>query len=70
MARPLTYPGRVPPHSGILIGDRYLRVHPVVSAAMDRWPVDVDHEDIVLGRLLEKAGHAAVEELRPVVAVG
>jgi hypothetical protein len=37
---------------------------------MERWRVDVDHGNIVLGRLLEQAGHAAVEDLRPVVAVG
>ncbi|GLW08974.1 hypothetical protein Misp01_41040 [Microtetraspora sp. NBRC 13810] len=66
MAQPLTYPGRIPATSGVLVDDAYLALCPVESAPADEWQVG----DETLEKLLARLGCAPMVERHPVVAVG
>ncbi|NRQ39558.1 hypothetical protein HII36_48180 [Nonomuraea sp. NN258] len=66
MARPLTYPGRLPGTSGVLVGDRFVPLRPVAGAPPERWRADRER----LGDLLGRLGRAPMTARHPVVAVG
>ncbi|MGW7484409.1 hypothetical protein ACWGH8_38230 [Nonomuraea muscovyensis] len=66
MARPLTYPGRIPATSGVLVDDEYLPLLPVDGAAAEEWQAG----DETLGKLLVRSGSSPMSERYPVVAVG
>jgi len=67
VARPLTYPGRLPASSGLLAGDRFLPLRPVPGEPVARWAAPGGRS---LRRMLAELGASAMEERRPVVAVG
>ncbi|WP_052424293.1 hypothetical protein [Nonomuraea candida] len=64
MARPLTYPGRVPAGSGVLVDDAYVPLRP--EGAPQGWRADGE----TLAGLLAREGCAPLEERHRVVAVG
>ncbi|SDM13985.1 hypothetical protein SAMN05421874_14047 [Nonomuraea maritima] len=66
MARPLTYPGRIPATSGVLVDDEYLPLLPVGGAVAEEWQA----RDETLGKLLVRSGCSPMSERYPVVAVG
>lgn len=80
LSDPLTYPGRMPDHSGVLVGDRYLRVRPrsgrrlgqhrvVVDEALPRLP-DAVGDSLPLNHVLDRLNVARVDDRFPVLAIG
>ncbi len=65
MARPLTYPGRVPAGSGVLMDDAYVPLR-VEGGEQDRWRAD----GVSLGALLAREGAEPMCGRHRVVAVG
>lgn len=68
MTRPLTYPGRIPPTSGLFADGRYTRLDMVDGEPAEAWVLDTD-----LGRLddrLDQLGVAPMSERHRVIAVG
>ncbi|WP_419998651.1 hypothetical protein [Streptomyces boninensis] len=66
---PLTYPGALPAESGLLVGDRFLRLVPEAGVPVGAWLVEdggCEALDVVLGRL----GLPPCGERTPVLAVG
>lgn len=70
MAWPLTYPGIVPPASGLLVGDCHLPLVEVFGESVGRWLVRAGGERVGLAGLLGDLGVAGMGLRRPVVAVG
>ncbi|MBT2226219.1 hypothetical protein [Nonomuraea sp. NEAU-A123] len=66
MARPLTYPGRLPRTSGVVVDNAYLPLHPVAGRPADEWQVG----DETLDQLLARLGCSPMPARRPIVAVG
>lgn len=66
MAQPLTYPGRIPTNSGVLVDDTYVPLLPVEGAPADDWQAG----DETLAKLLARLGSSPMTERYPVVAVG
>ena len=64
MAEPLTYPGRVPPGSGVLDGDAYVPLRP--CGGLETWRAG----EQTLGGLLAARGCAPLDARHRVVAVG
>ncbi|WP_061298733.1 hypothetical protein [Herbidospora cretacea] len=68
MTRPLTYPGRIPPTSGLFADGRYTRLDVVDGEPAEAWVLETD-----LGRLgdhLDQLGVAPMSERHRVIAVG
>ncbi|WP_219535019.1 hypothetical protein [Nonomuraea guangzhouensis] len=65
-ARPLTYPGRLPRTSGVVVDNAYLPLHPVEGRPADEWRVG----DETLEQLLARLGRSPMSARRPIVAVG
>lgn len=63
---PLTYPGRIPGTSGVLIGDSFRPLQTVAGGEPERWHISAT----TLGDLLEKLGSKPLNARVPVVAVG
>jgi hypothetical protein len=71
LSDPLTYPGRVPEESGLLIDDRFLRVTPASRAPLGSWSVEGADDPVrPLDALLAGHGQALVSERHPVVSIG
>ena len=66
MSRPLTYPGRIPAASGVLVDDAYVPLHATAGRAPDEWRV----ADETLGALLGRLGCHPLRGRHLVVAVG
>lgn len=66
MTQPLTYPGRAPATSGVLMDGAYLQLRLEESAPADDWQAG----DETLGELLARLGRSPMSERHPVVAVG
>lgn len=66
MARPLTYPGRIPATSGVLVDDHYLPLLPIDGTPAEEWQAG----DETLDKLLARLGCSPMSERCPVVAVG
>ncbi|MGW0482637.1 hypothetical protein [Nonomuraea sp. NPDC003214] len=66
MARPLTYPGRLPATSGVLVDDAYLPLQAVDGAPAEDWQAG----DETLGKLLARLECSPMADRHPVVAVG
>lgn len=66
MARPLTYPGRVPATSGVLMDDAYVPLHPVTGRPPEEWRAG----NGTLAALLARRGCRPLRERHRVVAVG
>ncbi|MCA2186299.1 hypothetical protein [Nonomuraea cavernae] len=66
MSRPLTYPGRVPATSGVLVDDAYLPLRPIADASAGEWRAG----DETLDEVLAELGRTPMPERHPVVAVG
>ncbi|MEU8401395.1 hypothetical protein AB0C28_39925 [Nonomuraea sp. NPDC048892] len=65
MARPLTYPGRLPAGSGVLVDHAYVPLR-VEGGEQDRWRADGES----VGALLAREGGAPMRGRHRVVAVG
>ncbi|WP_062439994.1 hypothetical protein [Herbidospora daliensis] len=68
MTAPLTYPGRIPPTSGLFADGKYARLNVVDGEPAEAWVLDTD-----LGRLdyrLDQLGVAPMSERHRVIAVG
>lgn len=70
IARPLTYPGRIPTHSGILVDDCYLGIRPDSTESVEKWLIEVSGQRLTLGEYLEDLGLDGMDARHPVVAVG
>ncbi|MER7500662.1 hypothetical protein AB0L05_16840 [Nonomuraea pusilla] len=66
MAQPLTYPGRIPAASGVLVDDAYMPLQPVEGAPAEDWQAGDD----TLDKLLARLDCSPMPERHPVVAVG
>ncbi|MFC3982493.1 hypothetical protein [Streptosporangium jomthongense] len=70
MSQPLTYPGRIPQTSGILTGDRYVRLRAADGEPAGRWHAEVNGTRPTLTKYLSDLGAAPLETRHQVVAVG
>ena len=82
VAAPLTYPGVAPEESGLLVGERYLRLRPVRDRRLGQWRVEVPvgHDRsgapegaqtwVSLNHALLHHNQAPVDHRYPVLAVG
>ncbi|MBB5140063.1 hypothetical protein HNP84_009828 [Thermocatellispora tengchongensis] len=68
MDSPLSYPGRLPDASGVVVGDRFLALDVWEGAPLGEW--GVPEAGVRLADFLASAGVAPVRERVPVVAVG
>ncbi|MFF4620320.1 hypothetical protein [Nonomuraea jabiensis] len=66
MTMPLTYPGRLPTTSGVLVDDAYLPLLLDEAAPADDWQAGAE----TLGELLARLDRSPMSERHPVVAVG
>ncbi|SDM36841.1 hypothetical protein SAMN05421874_1627 [Nonomuraea maritima] len=66
MAQPLTYPGRIPTTSGVLVDDAYLPLRLVEDAPAEDWQLG----DETLHKFLARLECSPMSERHPVVAVG
>ncbi len=66
IAEPLTYPGRIPDTSGVLIDTSFRPLRPVTGAEPERWQVSSTPLRVVM----EQHGGSPFSERVPVVAVG
>ncbi|MEW9556356.1 hypothetical protein [Nonomuraea sp. NPDC050783] len=66
ISRPLTYPGRIPATSGVLLDAAYLPLRPAAGRGPEEW----DAGGHVLADLLSRGGFAPMTERHPVAAVG
>ncbi|MGN9845302.1 hypothetical protein ACTMTI_44995 [Nonomuraea sp. H19] len=66
ISRPLTYPGRIPATSGVLLDDAYIPLRPIRSRPPDEWRT----ADQPLKALLARHGLAPLKERHLVIAVG
>nr|WP_240929945.1 hypothetical protein [Streptomyces coryli] len=69
MQAPLTYPGTLPAESGLLVGDRFLRLVPEEGAPVGAWLVE-DAVPEPLDAVLNRLGLPPCGERTPVLAVG
>jgi hypothetical protein len=70
VAEPLTYPGRIPEASGLLINDRFIPLRPVEGVHADRWSSEFDGASTPLAKVVEQLGYPPLAVRHPVVAVG
>ncbi|MFG6194298.1 hypothetical protein [Nonomuraea sp. JJY05] len=66
MTQPLTYPGRTPATSGVLMDGAYLQLSLEEAAPADDWQAGAE----TLGELLARLGRSPMSERHQVVAVG
>lgn len=77
--RPLTYPGKLPSTSGLLLADRFVAMHPERGRRLQQWRVELPVVEVLSERTLERP-HLSYVLLRqnqtqvgqriPVLAVG
>jgi hypothetical protein len=70
MAQPLTYPGRTPETSGLMVNDQFVPLRLVQGEHADRWVAGIDGTLMPLGEVLEQLGYPPLTARHPVVAVG
>ncbi|MFF4415937.1 hypothetical protein ACFYY8_25700 [Streptosporangium sp. NPDC001559] len=70
MSQPLTYPGRIPQTSGVLTGNRYVRLHAPDGEPASRWRAEVNGVRPTLAEFLGDLGVTPLEGRHRVVAVG
>lgn len=70
MSQPLTYPGRIPSMSGVLVDDVYIALHAVEGERPDVWHTTVEGQRETLDELLSRLECPPMEARKPVVAVG
>ena len=68
--QPLTYPGRVPDTSGVLIDDRFLPLEVIDGKSGEDWVTELDGSPIRLAVLMERFRSEPLSGRVPVVAVG
>ncbi|MGW0803647.1 hypothetical protein [Nonomuraea sp. NPDC002799] len=69
ISRPLTYPGRVPGTSGVLVDDAYVPLRAAPGGPPEEWRAGAEGAE-TLGALLARHGCAPLPERHVVVAVG
>lgn len=70
ITQPLTYPGRIPDSSGILIDDDFLRLRPVSGGSPEYWLTEPEDTPATLVSILEQLESPPVSARIPVIAVG
>jgi hypothetical protein len=70
IASPLTYPGRIPDTSGVLLDNRFILLRPVPHLPVGQWIVCRDGATVTLAGLLQSLGVSGLSARHPVVAVG
>jgi hypothetical protein len=70
MSRPLTYPGRLPQASGLLVGDRFVPLRSVAGEPAGHWLVEDDGHVVRLADHLRDLGAERLGARHRVIAVG
>lgn len=70
ISRPLTYPGRIPGESGVLIGGAFTPMRPVAGRPAAEWIVQGADVPVPLAGILERLDCAPMSARSPSVAVG
>ncbi|WP_344447638.1 hypothetical protein [Acrocarpospora macrocephala] len=70
MTHPLTYPGRLPPTSGVFSGDRYVPLRAVGGEPAAAWTLGGEEDGVRLDEHLARLGAEPLDQRHRVIAVG
>lgn len=70
MVEPLSYPGRIPSKSGLLVENTYVTLHAVEHEPADYWRIEASGEPVTLAEQLDRLNCPPMSSRYPVVAVG